>query len=98
MTGSGILAFTIPILDLAVPVEVVTLGLITGLTYGVLGIGLTLVYRTTRVLNFAHGEIGALPAVLVPVLVINHGWSSWAVLPLALVCAPALGGRWKSYP
>jgi len=87
-----LLALTVPLVDFAVPVEVVTLGLITGLTYGVLGIGLTLVYRTTRVLNFAHGEIGALPAVLVPVLVINHGWSYWAVLPLALLCAAALGG------
>lgn len=87
-----VLAFTVPFLDFAVPVEIVTLGLVTGLTYGVLGLGLTLVYRTTRILNFAHGEIGALPAVLVPVLVINSGWSYWLVVPMALLCAAALGG------
>ena len=68
-----LLGFTIPIVDFDVPIEILTLGLITGLTYGVLGLGLTLVYRTTRILNFAHGEIGALPAVLIPVLVINGG-------------------------
>lgn len=74
-----------------VPIEVVTIGLVTGLTYGVLALGLTLVYRTTRVLNFAHGEIGALPAILVPVLVVNGGWPYWVVLPLALLLAAGLG-------
>jgi ABC-type branched-subunit amino acid transport system ATPase component/ABC-type branched-subunit amino acid transport system permease subunit len=87
-----LLAFTVPLFDFEVPIEVVTLGLITGLTYGVLGLGLTLVYRTTRILNFAHGEIGALPAVLIPILVVNNGWPYWVVLPLALALAAALGG------
>ncbi len=87
-----VLAFTVPGVDFEMPIEVVTLGLITGLTYGLLGIGLTLVYRTTRILNFAHGEIGALPAALIPVLVINNGWSYWLVLPLALGLSASLGG------
>ena len=34
----------------------------TGLTYAVLAAGLVLVYRATRVINFAYGEIGALGA------------------------------------
>ena len=84
-------AARIPLVDLEIPVEIVVLGLVTGLTYGLLGIGLSLVYRTSRVINFAHGEIGALPAVVVPVLVINHGWSYWLALPLALAGAAALG-------
>ncbi len=86
-----VLAFTVPGTAFQVPVEIVTLGLITGLTYGLLGLGLTLVYRTTRILNFAHGEIGALPAALIPILVINGGWPYWAVLPLALALAAVLG-------
>ena len=89
---TNVLAFTVPLFDFEVPVEVVTLGLVTGLTYGVLGLGLTLVYRTTRILNFAHGEIGALPAALVPIFVINHGWPYWVAVPLALLLAGALGG------
>jgi len=87
-----ILAFTIPGIDFEVPIEVVTLGIITGLTYGLLGLGLTLVYRTTRILNFAHGEIGALPAALIPILVINNGWPYWLVMPVALALAAVLGG------
>lgn len=74
------------------PIEILTLGLITGLTYGVLGLGLTLVYRSTRILNFAHGEIGALPAALIPILVINADLPYWLVLPGALLLAAALGG------
>lgn len=86
------LAFTVPGIDFQMPIEVVTLGLITGLTYGLLGVGLTLVYRSTRILNFAHGEIGALPAALIPILVINNRWPYWVVLPVALALSAILGG------
>lgn len=88
----SVLAFTVPGIQFQVPIEIVTLGLITGLTYGLLGLGLTLVYRATRILNFAHGEIGALPAALIPILVINNGWPYWVVVPMALVMSAVLGG------
>jgi len=35
-------------------VETVVIGALTGLTYGVLGAGLVLIYRATKVINFAH--------------------------------------------
>jgi ABC-type branched-subunit amino acid transport system ATPase component/ABC-type branched-subunit amino acid transport system permease subunit len=89
---SALAVFTVPFTHFALPTEILVLGLVTGLTYGLLGMGLTLVYRSTRVLNFAHGEIGALPAVLVPVLVVNHGMSWWVVTPIAILLAGALGG------
>jgi ABC-type branched-subunit amino acid transport system ATPase component/ABC-type branched-subunit amino acid transport system permease subunit len=82
----------VPVIGLELPVEIIVLGLITGVTYGLLGMGLALVYRTSRVINFAHGEIGALPAILLAVLVVNQGWSYWLVLPLALLLAASLGG------
>ena len=75
-----------------VPVEIAVLGAITGVTYGLLGVGLTLVYRTSRAINFAHGEMGALPSVIVPVLVLGHGVSYWLALPLALLAAALAGG------
>jgi ABC-type branched-subunit amino acid transport system ATPase component/ABC-type branched-subunit amino acid transport system permease subunit len=68
------------------------LGVITGLTYALLGIGITLIYRSTRVLNFAHGEMGALVAFVVPFLVVNHGFNYWVALAAALAGAAALGG------
>ena len=50
---------------------VLALGVITGMTYGILAVGLVLVYRSNRVINFAHGEIGAFGAALVGVLVVQ---------------------------
>jgi ABC-type branched-subunit amino acid transport system ATPase component/ABC-type branched-subunit amino acid transport system permease subunit len=42
-----------------VPVTAVVLGVITGALYGLLAVGLVLVYRANRLINFAHGQIGA---------------------------------------
>jgi ABC-type branched-subunit amino acid transport system ATPase component/ABC-type branched-subunit amino acid transport system permease subunit len=82
---------TLPIIHFEVPLEIVVLGLISGMTYGLLGVGLTLTYRASRVINFAYGEMGALPAVIVPVLVLNHGWSWWLAVPLGVAVAGGLG-------
>jgi ABC-type branched-subunit amino acid transport system ATPase component/ABC-type branched-subunit amino acid transport system permease subunit len=74
-----------------VPIEVVVLGLIAGLTYALLGVGLVIVYKSSRVINFAHGEMGALAATLMPVAVIRWGWPYWMALPLSLAAAAATG-------
>ncbi len=86
------LGLTLPLVDFEIPRNVVILGMITGLTYSLLGLGLTLVYRSSRVINFAHGEMGALPAVLIPIFVLNVGWPYPVVLVIALVSAATLGG------
>jgi ABC-type branched-subunit amino acid transport system ATPase component/ABC-type branched-subunit amino acid transport system permease subunit len=63
----------VPLTNFDIPFEVVVIGVITGLTYALLGIGLLLVYRTSRVINFAHGEMGAVAAsVMVYVSVIHE--------------------------
>jgi ABC-type branched-subunit amino acid transport system ATPase component/ABC-type branched-subunit amino acid transport system permease subunit len=76
---------------------VVILGVISGLTYALIAVGITLVYRTTRVLNFSAGEMGALPAVLIPILVINNGWPYWLALVLALTGSLLLGGMTEAF-
>ncbi|HYZ93795.1 MAG TPA: ATP-binding cassette domain-containing protein [Actinomycetota bacterium] len=45
-----------------IPIAVIVLGTIVGMTYGLLAVGLVLVYRSSRIINFAHGEIGAFAA------------------------------------
>ena len=84
------LTFTIPGTGFDIPSNVVILGTITGLTYALIAVGITLVYRTSRVLNFAAGEMGALPAVLIPILVINNSWPYWLALSLSLLGALVL--------
>jgi ABC-type branched-subunit amino acid transport system ATPase component/ABC-type branched-subunit amino acid transport system permease subunit len=74
-----------------IPRQVVFTGAVTGLTYGVLAVGLLLLYRSTRVVNFAYGEMGAFGAALLALLVINYDWNYWAALVAVLVTGAAIG-------
>ena len=67
-----------------VPATVLILGAILGLTYGLLAVGLVLVYRSSRIVNFAHGEIGAFAAAVFAVTVNRWHVPYYAALPLAL--------------
>ncbi len=66
-------------------------GIATGALYGLIAVGLILIYRTNRIINFAVAAIGAFPAVLGALLVAVKGWSWWVVLPLALIGGPLIG-------
>jgi branched-subunit amino acid ABC-type transport system permease component len=61
-------------------------GAVSGLAIGLLAMGMVLVYRSTRVVNFAVGSIGLVGAALLPVLVITFGFPYGVALPAALVC------------
>ncbi len=68
--------------------QVVFNGLVAGITYGVLAVGLILVFRASRVLNLVHGEIGAFAAALVARMVIN-----WHInFAVAVVVSVLVGG------
>src|SRR5207244_3194812 len=45
-------------------VGAVVLGLLNGLTVGLLAVGLVLVYKSNRFLNLAHAQLGTLSALL----------------------------------
>src|SRR3989441_4313898 len=70
---------------------VLVLGLITGMTYGILAVGLVLVYRSNRIINFAHGEIGAFAAALLGLSVTRWHVPYWVAFPLALAIAGGVG-------
>ncbi|MFV0318195.1 MAG: ABC transporter permease subunit [Microthrixaceae bacterium] len=57
-----------------------------GALYGILAVGLILIYRTHRVINFAAAGIGAAPAVLGLILITSKG------APFALGAVVAIGG------
>jgi ABC-type branched-subunit amino acid transport system permease subunit len=67
------------------------LGTILGLTYGILAIGLVLIYKSNRFVNFAHGNLGALAAVVLAKLVVDVGVPYWVAVPLVLAGAAGLG-------
>ncbi len=69
----------------------VVLGIITGLGYGLLSSGMVIVYRTNRIVNFAHGEVGAFAAALLLVAVKRAGIPYYVALPVAIAAGAALG-------
>lgn len=71
--------------------EILIVGALAGMAYAVLAAGLVLVYRSTRIINFAHGEIGAFGAAVLAKLVLDHGWNFWIALVVVLAGGGALG-------
>jgi len=73
--------------------EVVVVGLIAGGIYGLFAVGTVLVYRGSRVLNFAQGEIGMMSLFLAWYLVTERGlpWIVGAVAALAVAAAVGWG-------
>ncbi len=66
------------------------LGLMTGTVYGLLAIGLVLVHRSSRFINFAHGDIGFLGAVALLTLT-DAGWPYWLAFVLGVCVSAAVG-------
>ena len=58
--------------------------------------GIVLVYRSSRVINFAVGDIGVPAAALLAVMVGKHGWPYWPSLIVALARRHAHRARWSS--
>jgi branched-chain amino acid transport system permease protein len=73
------------------PAFVLLEGTINGLSYGLLALGLVLIYRTNRVLNFAQGQLGIVGAVFMVKLYYDFGIDYWAALVAALAMAAAAG-------
>lgn len=75
--------------------EVLVLGLISGGIYGLLAVGIVLVYRGSGALNFAQGEIGTLGLYIAAFLVTENDMP-WMVGALAaLVVAAAVGAGFE---
>ncbi len=70
---------------------VVSLGVFTGLTYGLLAAGLVLVYRSSRFINFAHGAIGVFGAAVCSLAVIEFELPYWVSFALGLLVAAGVG-------
>lgn len=75
----------------ALPLGVVVLGALAGVGYALFGMGLTLTYQSSRVINFARGAMGAVPHLMVMWLVIDHGVGYWPALLLAVTVAVGSG-------
>jgi branched-chain amino acid transport system permease protein len=73
------------------PWGVITQGVIFGTSYALLAMGLILIYRTTRIVNFAYGAMGAMPGSLTVGLFVAKGWNYWVAIVLGLAVGAASG-------
>ena len=81
--------------------EAVALGVIDGLTIGLLAVGIVLVYKANRFINLAHAQLGTLSAVLLAKFVLDWGLSWWLAFPVAVGIGIGIGlvsERWVIRP
>jgi ABC-type branched-subunit amino acid transport system permease subunit len=78
-------------LAFSAPNFVLVQGVFSGLGYGLLALGLVLVYRTNRVLNFAQGQIGVIAAVFLVKLTADFKFNYWFALVLSIGLAAFVG-------
>ena len=67
-------------------------GALIGLLYGLLGMGLILVYRANRIINFAQAQLGSVAAVTALQLMLAKNVNYFLVLPIVILGSALLGG------
>lgn len=78
-------------MSLAIFLEQILNGLVTGSTYALIGSGIALIYGTMRVLNMAHGELYMLGGYFVFFLVVTCALPPIVAIPLAILAVFLLG-------
>ena len=88
-----------------VPRAIFLNGAAIGMLYALLGMGLILVFRANRIINFAQAQLGSVPAVTALLLNLRKDVNYFLVLPIVIGGAAALGAlvdgflrRWRDAP
>jgi len=89
LLGKGVGGSLPNFMSAVVPNGIYFQGLTLGALNGLLAIGLVLIYRTNRIINFAQGELGAFAATLSAELVERYGVPFYAAVAVGLVTAIA---------
>ena len=69
--------------------QVVFNGVVQGLTIALVGLGIVLIFRSTKVINFAVGNMGLPAAALMAVMMINYELGFWLSLVVSLIVGAA---------
>jgi branched-chain amino acid transport system permease protein len=73
------------------PVGVIVQGVVIGAITSFIAFGIALIYRSSRIINFAQGDLGGVPASFGVLLMLGPGVPFLLALPIALVAAVVLG-------
>jgi branched-chain amino acid transport system permease protein len=71
--------------------QMLLIGVILGSIYGFIAVGMVLVYRTTNVLNIAHGGIGILSAYIAWDIIVLRGYNYYVGVAIGILFAAVLG-------
>jgi len=89
---SGALAFLIFVGFLyPAPPAILFLGAVLGSLSALTAMGLVLIYRANRIINFAQGDLGALAGVLAVSLIGGPGWGFYPAVVAGLLAALVMG-------
>lgn len=66
-------------------------GIALGSLYGIVAVGIVLIYRTAHIINFAAGAVGAVPAIVALTLVLQDNINYLVVLPIVVAGGVVLG-------
>src|SRR6266550_2238322 len=72
-------------------IQMLVIGVILGSIYGFIAVGMVLVYRTTNVLNIAHGGIGILSAFMAWDLIVLRRYNFYVGVTIGILFAALLG-------
>ena len=67
-------------------------GMSTGMLYGLIAVGIILIYKTNRIINFAAAAVGAVPAIFALLMDVQRGVNYLVMLPVALIGGVLFGG------
>src|SRR5438445_9088951 len=71
--------------------NLLVIGLVQGLIVSLIAMGIVLVYRSSRVINFAVGDLGVPAAAVLAVEVGKSHWPYWPGLLFAVLVGTASG-------
>jgi len=71
--------------------QLIVEGITTGACYGLLGIAVVIIYKTSEVVNFAQGEMGMFSSFITYHILTCYQYPFWQALSLTLLFSVALG-------
>jgi len=89
--GPALVVLAVQLLLFPMPLGMVLQGVTVGLLGALVAVGMALIHRANRILNFAQADLGIAPAMLSVILIQRFAWNYFLGLTLGLVAAVALG-------
>ena len=87
----GIVTFAVTVWPYPAPLGIILNGALVGGRIALIALGIALVYRSNRVINFAAADLGVAPATLTVMLVLGFSWNYWLGAIVGLASALVLG-------